>query len=257
MYSRSSALGIAALAALGMAGSAQATFFSFASDMNSNAYTFGGTAGTAGSFSITDFSRPNTFTLLIDDNNGPLPTLSIAMEFHAALTAGAGHSTNIAGNVYQHTYSVSGTFGFFNASGAALLTAAISAINPAILTVPGSQTTWSSTGAVLGATSFSDITYTATSALVTAMGGAAIAAQYGIFAGSSAPPADFGFDLSVLNAGAIGQAVAIDPTTKAPTTAWRSESSYSGSAASFVPSPGSVMLFGTAAFIFGARRRRN
>ncbi len=257
MYSRIPVLGIAALAAAGMAAPAQATFFSFASDMNSNAYTFSGTAGTAGSFNITDFSRPNTFTLLIDDNNGPLPTLSIAVEFHAALTASAGQSTNITGNVYQHSYSVTGTFGFFNASGAALLTAAVGAINPAILTVPGTQNSWSSAGAVLGASSFSDITYTASSALITAMGGAAIAAQYGIFASSGAAPSDFAFDLTVLNAGAIGQNVAIDPITKAPTSAWRSESSYSGSAGVFLPSPGSAALLGASALMIGSRRRRN
>ena len=39
--------GIAALSLAATAGSAHATFFSFASDMNSNAYTFGGTAGAA------------------------------------------------------------------------------------------------------------------------------------------------------------------------------------------------------------------
>ena len=104
---------------------------------------------------------------------------------------------------------------------------AIGANNPGLFTVPGTQNAWSSVGAVLGADSFADVTYTATTALVTAMGGAATAAQYGIVVGgsgssSSIGPDDFGFDLSVLNSGAIGLLVGLDPTTKLPTTAWRS-----------------------------------
>ncbi|HMN39670.1 MAG TPA: hypothetical protein PKE29_02420 [Phycisphaerales bacterium] len=256
MFSRISVLGAAAVAAAALASPAQATFFSFASDMNSNAYTFGGSAGLLGSFNITDFSRPNTFTLKIDDNNGPLSTVSIPVEFRAALTASAGQSTSITPSLWQHSYSVAGTFGFYDAAGTALLTANVGASNPAVLTVPGTQTTWSSTGAVLGATSYSDVTYTASAALITAMGGTAAAAQYGIFLGASGTPADFAFGLTALNGGAIGLSVAIDPTTKAPTTAWRSESSFSGSAAGFVPSPGSAMLVGTAGLLMTTRRRR-
>lgn len=248
------------------AGSAQATFFSFASDMNSNAYTFKGTAGAAGagagSFTISEFSRPNTFNLLIDDDNGPLSTLSIPVELRATLTANNGQSTPVVGTLYQHSYRVSGTFGFYDAMGNALLTVNIGAQGPALLTVPGTQNAWSSTGAVLGADSFADVTYTASSALVTAMGGAAAAAQYGIIVGgggtsSSVGPDDFGFDLSVLNSGVIGLNVAIDPTTKAPTAAWRSESSYSGSAFTGVPTPASSCLLGIASLTaFGSRRRR-
>lgn len=257
MFYRTSILGAAAIVAAAIASPAQATLFSFSSNINSNAYTFGGTAGTLGSFGITDFSRPNTFTLNIDDNNGPLPTLSIPVEFHASITASTGLSTNIAGNLWVHSYRVAGSFGFYDAAGAGLLTATVGPTNPAVLTVPGSQTTWSSTGAVLGADTFSNITYTASNQLIAAMGGAAVAAQYGIFSGASGTPADFAFDLSVINAGAIGQAVAIDPTTKAPTSAWRSESSYSGSAGGFVPSPGAAVLFGAAGLLSMSRRRRN
>jgi hypothetical protein len=256
MFTRISVLSAAALAAAALASPAQATFFSFASDMNSNAYTFGGSAGILGSFTLNDFSRPNTYTLLIDDNNGPLPTLSIPVEFHAALTASSGQSTSITPSLWQHSYHVAGTFGFYNAAGVALLTANVGTTNPALLTVPGTQTAWSSTGAVLGASSYSDITYTASAALITAMGGSAIAGQYGIFAAGSSAPADFAFDLSVLNGGAIGLNVAIDPTTKAPVTAWRSESSFSGSAAAFVPSPGSAALVGAAGVLSIIRRRR-
>lgn len=252
-------LGAAAMAVAGLAGSAQATLFSFASDMNSNAYTFGGTAGSgpAGAFSITDFSRPNTFALHIDDNNGPLATLMIPVEFRANITAQTLSSTNLVGSLWQHSYKVSGSFGFYNAAGTALLTVAIGSTNPGVLTVPGTATAWSSTGAVLGANSFSDITYTVSSAFIAAMGGASNAALYGITLGNLGSPADFAFDLSALNGSATSMAVGIDPVTKAPTGAWRSESSYSGRAGGLVPSPGAAALLGAGGLLVGVRRRRN
>lgn len=242
------------------AGSAHATLFSFASDVNSNGYTFAGTAGSNGSFNITDFSRPNTFNLLIDDDNGPNPTISIPVEFRANLTANTGTSTQIVGNLWQHSYRVSGSFGFYDTMGNALLTVNIDSAAPALFTVPGTQNAWSSTGAVLGADSFANITYTATSRLVTAMGGAATAANYGITldtsgSGSSIGPDDFGFDLTALNGGAIGLAVALDPTTRLPTAAWRSESSFSGSVAGVIPTPASASLLALGA-LMSLRRRK-
>jgi hypothetical protein len=229
------------------AGTARATFFSFASDVNSNAFTFAGTAGSGGSFSITDFSRPNTYSLLVDDNNGPLPSVAIPVELHANLSVTSGTSTLVAGTLYQHTYHVTGTFGFYDMMGNALLTVAVGPNNFGVLTVPGTATAWSPTGAVLGADSYADVTYTSTSALVAAMGGTAAAAQYGITVGAggtgtSVGPDDFAFDLSVINTGSIGSGVAIDPTTKLPTSAWRSESSFSGSAFGGIPSPGALSL---------------
>jgi len=72
-----------------------------------------------------------------------------------------------------------------------------------VLTVPGSQTAWSSTGAVLGADSFADITYTATNELIAALGGATIAAQYGVLGGAFGAQSDFAFDLTVINASGL------------------------------------------------------
>jgi len=245
--SRSCAVIMGVAGGLFIASTAQATFFSFASDVNSNSFTFAGTAGAGGSFNLTDFSRPNTFSLVVDDNNGPLPSISIPVEFHANLSATAGTSTNIGGTLFQHTYHVTGTFGFYDMMGNALLTVNVGP-SFGILTVPGTATAWSPTGAVLGADSFADVTYTSTTALIAAMGGTTAAAQYGVSVGaggtgSSIGPDDFAFDLSVINSGSIGSGVAIDPTTKAPTAAWRSESSYSGSAfGGFLPSPGALSL---------------
>src|ERR1043166_4537720 len=137
------AVGLAALT-LAAVGSAKGTLFSFASDNNSNAYTFAGTAGAGGGFTISDFSRPNTFMLLVDDNNGPMPTVSVPVEFHAALTANGGTSTNVAGSLFQHSYRVSGNFGFYDMMGNPLLTVIIGSGAPGVLTVPGTSTTWSS-----------------------------------------------------------------------------------------------------------------
>jgi len=250
--------GLAAMG--GLSATAQATFFSFASDVNSNGYTFGGTAGAGGSFSISDFSRPNTFTLIVDDNNGPLPSVSIPVEFHASLTANAGASTQISGSLYQHNYRVTGSFSFVDMMGNTLLTVTIGP-SAGTLTVPGSQNAWSSVGAVLGADSFADVTYTASSAFVAALGGSATAAGYGITVGaggtgSSVGPDDLAFDLTAINSGSIGALVALDPTTHTPTSLWRAESSYSGTAFGGIPSPGSCGLVGLGGVLVFGRRRR-
>jgi hypothetical protein len=249
----------AILASAGVVSTAHATLFSFASDTNSNSFTFAGTAGgtgaNAGVFTVTDFSRPNTYLLEVDDDNGSRPTIAIPVEFRASLTARAGTSTNIVGSLWQHSYQVSGDFGFYNTMGQAMLTLSIPQASPAILTVPGSQTSWSTVGAVLGSSTFTTITYNATAAFITALGGTTAAANMGITVGNFNPPSDFGFDLSAINAGSIGQAVAIDATTKAPLSAWRSESSYSGSAGNNIPTPGSAAMIAAGTLIATRRRR--
>lgn len=247
MYRRRLLAACAGTALAALSAPAYATFFSFASDVNSNAFTFGGTAGAGGSFTLTDFSRPNTYTLLIDDDNGPLATRSLTVEFRANLTLTNGTSTSITPTLFQHTYRVTGNFGFFDAMGNALLTVDVGPTNPAIFTVPGSQNAWATSGAVLGADSFATVTYTATTALINALGGAAQALQYGIAVGpggtgTSPGPDDFAFDLTAINAGALGAAVALDPTTRLPTSSFRSESSFSGSTFNGIPSPGAMGL---------------
>ena len=253
MFSRLSypCFGVVALALA--AGSAQATLFSFASDVNDNGFTFAGTAGSGGSFTMTDFSRPNTFTLEVNDDNSSHPTVQLPVEFHANLTVSGGQSTLIAGSLYEHSYSVVGTFGFYDMMGNALLTCAIGP-RAGVLTVPGTQTAWSTTGAVLGGDSYADVTYTASAAFVAELGGAATALNYGIAVGSSTLPDDFAFDLDSINAGAIGATVGIDATTKAPTSGWRSQSSFSGAASGGVPAPGACGL-AFVGFAIGVSRR--
>ena len=59
-------------ALLGLAGSANAALFSFASDDASSQFTFQGTAAAGNSFSVTHTGNRVPVTLKIDDNNGAL-----------------------------------------------------------------------------------------------------------------------------------------------------------------------------------------
>jgi hypothetical protein len=254
MHSRLISVLAGATIAVGLATQAQATFFSFASDSNPSSFTFAGTAGNSGSFLISDYGRPNTFSLLIDDDNGPLPAIPLAVEFHASLTASAGQSVNIGGTRFLHMYDVTGSFGFFDADGNALLTANVGP-NAGSFIVPGSANEWSTTGAVLGADSYADVTYTVTQRLVDLLGGDINAAKYGIVVGSSGTGSndDFGFDLSVIGAATDGSGITLDQLTRTPTSAWRSESSFSGSTT--LPGPGMAGALG-AIGLASIRRRR-
>lgn len=249
------------IAAATLAGSAHATFFSFASDNDHTSYTFRGTAGAGGSFAITEDGPISPFTLFVDDNNGPLAAVPVATRFTANLTATWAASTNVFGTLWQHTYTIAGNFSFLDPNtGASILTITVGPTNRGLFTVPGGQNSWSSVGAVLGADTFADVTYTAFPALVTALGGPATAAMYGIsipngISASSTGPDDFGFDFSVLNSGTMGINVGLDPQTHLPTTTWATESSYSGSAIGGIPTPGAAALLGCAGFVVLRRRR--
>jgi hypothetical protein len=276
---------LAGAAALAAAGSANAVFFSFASDNGDSYFTFRSTSNTsvANSFNIVEGSPAglpgpagspsfSAINLVIDDNNGPLAARVLRTKFTANLVAANGTSTQIFPGLWQHNYLVTGSFSFLDAvSGATLLTATIGANGPAVLSVPGpNANTWSTAGAVLGADSFGVVTYTAFPALVNAINalGGPSAADFGLIipAGSSSVdslgPDDFGFDLTVINvpnAGApnlpSGINVALG-TNKVPLQNWASEGSYSGSAAGgFIPAPGAAALLGLGGLI-AARRRR-
>ena len=245
---------LAAAATLMVCGAAHATLFSFASDINHLTPTFAGTAGVNGSFNITDFSRPNTFNLVIDDNNGPLPSVTIPVEFHASLTASNGQSTLTSGTTYQHTYRTTGTFGFYNRTTGNLLMQVTVGATGGTLTVTGTQNGWSSAGAILGANAGGDVMYTVTSDMIAAMGGASVAGQYGLAPGNSpiTSPDTFGFTLTSLGLTA-GGLVPLNATTHAPTGAWRAEGSYSGN--STIPSPGAMAMVGLGGLIASRRRR--
>src|ERR1041384_118940 len=99
---RAAVMLLAVGSALSLATSAQATFFSFASDNNSNSFTFAGTAGAGGSFTINESTRPTGFNLLIDDNNGSFASVSIPVEFRANFVA-SNHVGIAVGSITHHS----------------------------------------------------------------------------------------------------------------------------------------------------------
>ena len=255
---------VAAAAILAAAGSAHATLFSFASDTNDQLTTFLGTAGSSGSFNINDRGPTNRFTLLIDDNNGPAAAFARTVRFEADLRATWVSSPTIFGTTVQHIYTVTnGTQGFAfrfvdPTDNAVLLTASLDASTQGVFSVPGTATSWSTTGAVLGSDSFANVRYIATQALVDRMTAAGFnPATYGIAAGDSVGPDDFGFDLTRLfQRGSISTGVALDPQTRLPTQGWEAEGSFSGSAVNgFIPAPGAMGLLAIGGLVASRRRR--
>jgi hypothetical protein len=246
---------------LGLAGSAQATLFSFASDDDSSQLTFRGTAASGTTFNVRNGRDPAStpVVLKIDDNNGALPTVSLNVGFTANFAVRWEGSVGVAGN-QTHVYSALGSFSFVDSAGAALLTGTFNAANsPAVMTVNGSNTSWGSSGGVSGSDSTAGfagtVVWTATPALIALANGQGInLAQYGIAAGSSNAPDDFAFTLSNLTSSNAN--VPIDSMSRLPTMAWGSEASFSGSAPNGIPSPGAATLAGVAGMLALARRRR-
>jgi len=261
MAFNSFSLAASVLSILTLAGTANASLFSFASDDDSSQFTFRGTAGTGSTFGIVNGRDPagTPVTLKIDDNNGAQATVSLNVGFRSNFTATFANSVGVAGAM-TYVYTVTGTFSFVDlASGAALLTGSIGANNPAAMTVLGSNTSWGSSGAIFDSDSAYNfagaVVWTATQGLVTAITAAgANAANYGIAAGSSNTPDDFGFTLTNLNSN--GGPVPISSPGRLPTSAWASEGSFSGSAINGIPSPGALTLVGIAGLLSMSRRRR-
>lgn len=255
LFSRT--IGVVAL--LGVAGSAQATLFSFASDDESDFFTFRGTAATGSSFSMMQGRDPrNRVTLKIDDENGARPTVSLDVGFTANWTLTWIGSVGM-GNAQTHAYALSGTFTFVDPNtGADLLTIAVTNQSPAGMTIGGTMSQWGSAGGMFGSDSSASVVYTATPALITLFNantsGGATNADYELFTGASiGPNDDFGFSLTFVNA--AGGPVPINQTTRLPSAAWNAEGSYSGSATFLIPSPGSLALMGAAGLVALRRRR--
>lgn len=237
---------IAMLGAVGLllaAGSANATTFSFASDVDHTSFTFAG----FGQVLRDAQDRSDPVTLLIDDDNGPLPALSLNLEFQfdAMLTHVA--SIPVGGGQLLHTYSLSGSqgpaasFGFYDAFGAPVLTAQFIG---GIFSADGSAATWGSTAGVQAGDITGQVVYTWHGADVPA---------YGLFTGQSVGLDDAAFTLSFLQT-AGGPGVGIGPTAPYPSSEWSSEGSFSGTA-HFVPAPGLVSLAGLSFGLLGRRRR--
>lgn len=237
---------IAMLSAVGLllaAGSANATTFSFASDVDHTSFTFAG----FGQVLRDAQDRTDPVSLLIDDDNGPLPALSFDLEFQfdALLTHVA--SIPVGGGQFLHTYSLGGSqgpaasFGFYDALGAPVLTAQFVG---GIFSADGTAATWGSTAGVQAGDITGQVVYTWHGADMPA---------YGLFTGQSVGLDDAAFTLSFLQS-ASGPGVSLGSTAPYPVEQWASEGSFSGTA-HFVPAPGLVSLAGMSLGFMGRRRR--
>lgn len=223
----------------GLAAGASAGIFSFASDTDHTSFTFGGFGA-----SVHDAQDPgDVVNLLIDDDNGSNVPLSYDVEFAADFNIAFAGSVPIGGGLFVHTYSLSGEFGFYAANGDPVLTASI---DGGALTALGDASHWLNTSTILGADAYqSHVEY---------VWHLADNPSYGLFNGASVGPADdAAFTLTWLQS-AQGAGVRLD-AEMLPNGEWNSEGSYSGSA-TFVPTPGSLVLLGGAGLILGRRRRQ-
>ncbi|MCL4741327.1 MAG: hypothetical protein KJZ54_03910 [Phycisphaerales bacterium] len=224
-------------AVAGLATAANATLFSFASDVDHTSFTFAGMGGLVAD--AMDPSEP--LTLLIDDTNGPGAPIALSVEFNAGFEIAHLGSIPSGGGNFVHAYSLDGFFEFRDGSGALVLSAVVEGGS---LTALGSATSWYSSGALFGADGAgSSVTYTWHGANIP---------DYGLFTGNSIDPDDAAFTLTFLQSDP-GMGVALGQDML-PAMHWVSEGSYSGSAF-FIPAPGSLALLGFAA-IGAARRRR-
>lgn len=245
----------------GLAASAEASLFSFASDSNPTGFTFRGTAAAGGVFSITN-DITNLFQLVIDDNpGGLLSSFALNTRFEANFSAAWITSVPLAGPTVRHIYGVSAgsggdfVFRFRDAvTNDVLLTASLDSGSQGTFGVVGTSTTWGTSGEIRADDLTASVRYTATQALVDRIVGLGLnPAAYGIFVGGSVSVDDFGFTLTVLNANS-GGLVQLGQD-RLPTSAWSSEGSYSGSATSGVPSPGAAALLGLGGLVLARRRR--
>jgi uncharacterized protein (TIGR03382 family) len=229
------------------AGTAQAAFFSFASDSRDHAWTFSGSGA-----NIVDATAPNDPVLLmIEDNNGALPALQVSTQFNAQIALTFAGDVNLGGGAVSHNYLATGSFSFIDvAAGLPVLTVNFS---NCLYTSRGATNSWFTTGALQGDDG--------AGATVTMTWSGANLPGYGLAPGNLGSPRGFGFDLTAINtSGAIPYAgqnpgVGLDANSHLPNATWFSESSFSASA-SVVPAPGAGAVMGLAGLAALRRRRR-
>jgi len=225
---------------------ANATLFSFASDVADTRWTWTGDGA-----SMTDgLDAENPLTLLIDDDNGVLPELEFDVEFVADFTIEHVSSDSVDG-IVLHNYTVDGEFSFVDNSGTEPMTILSAVFSNGVLTAPGDESNWGTNAAVIASDLFTDVTYT--SGLENP--------DYGLFLGESIGGDDFSFELTLLNtSGALpydgedpGVPISVDGDSL-PSEMWFAEGSFSG-AATFVPAPSAAGLLALAG-LAGLRARR-
>jgi len=252
---------------MALAGTANATFFSFASDTTHQAPTFIGTAAPAGAGGAFTISSPSNsaFNLLIDDNNGPAPALSVPTKLASNLTVTPAGMSGF-GSFVTYTYAVAGTVDFLDNANNLLMRITIGAgagtTDDALMTVPGTATQWSSAGAIIGSDSFSAVDYDITQQGFNAFTAAATGAGQSLSnyfiggTGRSQGPDDFGFTLTALMRTQGGLAVTLNADNHLPNVGWQAESSYSGTSGTFVPTPGAAAMIAGAGLLGAMRRRK-
>jgi hypothetical protein len=233
---------LAMTAAAGLAGAANAAFFSFASDTANRQWTFKGLGNTV---TQGDVNGSDIDLILNNDNGGA--QVSIATKFFANWTLTHVSSTNV-GPYIAHSYRATGMFEWRDASTGAMVLRGD--FTDALFTATGRANSWDSTATVMGADSYTQFGYT--SGINDPSVGMAIGAMSG--------PQDFGFTLTVINtSGALpyipnsanrGSTLGADLL---PNRQWWSEGSFSGSA---VPTPGSVALLGLGGLLCAKRNRK-
>lgn len=222
----------ALLAVGGVATACNAAIFSFAPDNNPATWTF-----TGGGDRITDAQDPlDPQVLLVDDHSGPLPRIPFGTEFQADFTITYVESVSMGGGAYMHTYSVDGSFAFFDELGAPLLSAAFT---NASMTAAGNALSWFTTARIYG----TEVVYTWSDNAIPG---------YDILPGNSVGPDDFEFILTSLNLDGLD--VPLDPDTHLPGPNWISEGAFKGTS-HFIPVPGTAMVLGIGGVVMLRRRR--
>lgn len=225
-----------------VAGAAQATTFSFASDNDHTSYTWRGNGAL-----IRNAQDPaDPMLLVIDDENGPAPSLTYAVDFRATFQLTPSAPLDLGGGRVLHSYGIvgvpeSGSFGFYLPSGAPLLLATFTGGNMSSL---GTASAWGTSGGVQATDIAGQVTYTWFGPDMP---------EYGLFNGASSMGLDdAAFTLTSLNSNGNPGVTLGD--SNLPNAEWFAEGSYSGTAR-FVPAPGALGLLGLGTLVVSRRKR--
>jgi hypothetical protein len=250
--------------AAGMASTAQAGFFSFASDSEPSRWTF---TGPANDQLADTFATPGNgilVQLLVNDHNG-----GTTLAYNTALTGQFNMGTGTAirrgtGNAVEYLYTLAGSFTFVDlATGRPLLSASfeegfLSSLGLGQFDEGGALIagSWGSTATIQANTQASFVSYQWFGPDLP---------SYDLFNNqTSTGPADLAFTLSVINtnggtplpAGAPrGTPLSLPDLRPNAPGSWYAEGSYSGSAL-FVPTPGSLVLTAAGLLCMPPKRRR-
>ncbi|MFO0834082.1 MAG: hypothetical protein U0638_03855 [Phycisphaerales bacterium] len=238
---------LAAMAGMALvAGPANAAFFSFASDTADHHWTFFG--GPTPNHFHDGILPGGKLDLEIDDNNGPLPTLTFSTRLQAQFDLSYVGSIPLGNGDYSHNYLVSGEFTFIDL--ATLNPLLVTSFSGGVFTARGGQNSWYST-AGFGADNFG-----AANIQMSWFGGSL--PGYGLQPGAFVDPQGFQYTLSAINTSGQLPYDMSNPGVKLdqamyPAQQWFAEGSYSAS--SNVPAPGALVLGGMG-ILAAARRRR-